>query len=374
MKLTSLTPIAPTADNTLVPGVGTAIAERSVLVPPEKPDWQPTTKLGVWLLRVWDMDTAGCKFGASLRLVYKFHHPSLSALPQFSSAADRTYYTKVDLSEYLPGQALEVRNAIDWKKRETRFYDGEPAEELIFHTTKDGPLDDGIVTAEVVIEGTFRHTFDLHAFPFDVQHLPVVLRHWRKSKADYAREWQLIDTSTYAHDESMLKFSDWDLDLHGLSSQLTHGPPVDLSFLIPMQRKPWWYTITVSFTLLIILGFALTGMFTDPTDVHSRLGLASSLVLAAVAVKFVVAADLPRVPYLTALDVEYALVLFYLLCISYAFLICDTVESNDAAKWYAVAGALLDLGFVCIFPLKYIYRRRAGKAAARLSSRSAGGY
>ena len=58
----------------------------------------------------------------------------------------------------------------------------------------------------------------------------------------------------------------------------------------------------MTLSLMCIVLYALAAMWTDPEDSGTRLGHAVTLVLALAAVKFVVASDLPRVPYLTALD------------------------------------------------------------------------
>jgi len=109
-----------------------------------------------------------------------------------------------------------------------------------------------------------------------------------------------------------------------LSSRRLEYPALTLSMKV--MRKPFFYTVTVAapMAVFVFLGsrpVALLGV----KDLSARLGILSSVLLAAITHSSIVRQYLPKVPYLTTLDKH------SLIC--QAVLVAWTVESCLVYGW-----------------------------------------
>jgi len=109
-----------------------------------------------------------------------------------------------------------------------------------------------------------------------------------------------------------------------LSSRRLQYPKLTLSMKV--MRKPFFYTVTVAapMAVFVFLGsrpVALLGV----KDLSARLGIISSILLAAITHSSIVRQYLPKVPYLTTLDKH------SLIC--QAVLVAWTIESCLVYGW-----------------------------------------
>lgn len=75
-------------------------------------------------------------------------------------------------------------------------------------------------------------------------------------------------------------------------------------FTITVERDPAYYNLNVVFIMMLIVSMCFAVFFISPEDLVSRLELAVTIFLSLVAHNYVVQATLPRIPYLTALDIQ----------------------------------------------------------------------
>lgn len=311
------------------------------------------TEISVWPITFNDVDVSNSKFNATFRLVLRFNCPSLQTIKPFKKVDNRTYYDPSDLLDYLPGQALEIQNSIEHEIRQTRFYGYDRNDTcLVFHI-EGRPKHE--LTAEIVYKGVFKYLFDLRAFPFDEQELLIIMKIWRKTEADYTRTYIACLERQVDIKKDMLQLPDYSIRTHEMK---VDGNPCDAVYSVKIKRRPWFYTISTTISLFVILFLALLTFSLGIDERGDRLTITSSLLLATIAVKFVVASDIPRVPYFTMLDREIILVFAYLLAIATIHSFVETpIDNYHGTVLAGVLMACVSL-LMIIRPLRHWIKRR----------------
>lgn len=315
------------------------------------------TSAKINLISLSSIDSAVSNFKATFRLVMKSYYPELSKIPFYEKTNARTYYKYEDVSDFLPGQSIEVENAIEYRIIPTDFYGpGLRTPGLIFHEEADNVPDS--IVYEIVYEGKFKSVFFMSRFPFDEQSLPIVLKFWRKNQVDYQREWEFYPQSVNETQESVGKLADYELTGTEFKSL---GDPPQATFKINILRKPWFYTIGTTLSLAVITFMGLTTFSFEVNNTSDRVSTIAMLILSVIAIKFVISQDIPKVPQLTALDGEILATLFFLLTCG----ILHTKTENPMANifFYEIAKAAAAVVFVYMLsgPIFYLARARAIK-------------
>eukprot|EP01137_Pigoraptor_chileana_P012748 Opistho-2@65442 len=102
-----------------------------------------------------------------------------------------------------------------------------------------------------------------------------------------------------------------------------------------LQRKPQYYIINVSIPLFLLVILSGLAFFLPPDDLPDRLAVVMTLILAAVAFKFVITSYLPKVPYVTLLDtyVIIAFVFLAVIALENALVYIAVDHDIDIRKW-----------------------------------------
>jgi hypothetical protein len=158
----------------------------------------------------------------------------------------------------------------------------------------------GVLTGSIGFKGQMQALMDLRRFPFDRQMLTMRLA--------------LQTTEAELRFEEYEKDPSWFTMLGTLPNQW-HGdlvPPrlvVTRAFEMPhpelrmfIQRNPLYYLTNVILPLFLIISMALSSFALPPDKLDVRLAIILTLLLTAVAFKYVVAGYLPKVSYVTLLD------------------------------------------------------------------------
>ncbi|MEL7023293.1 MAG: hypothetical protein AAGL69_06060 [Pseudomonadota bacterium] len=291
-------------------------------------------------------------FSATIRVVTRFYCPNLSEIPVYETVGDRNYYDPNDLIDFLPNQALEIQNAIELEQVITKFYGLEnPRIALVFrvHGT-----DENEVVSEMVFRGKFKHVFDLREFPFDQQELAIVFRIWRKTEADFRRAWVVDALPRETVDKQMLALPDYAVRSYDVALD---DNPVEATLSIKIIRRPWFYTISTTISLVVIIVLALTTFSLDLTARGDRIGITGSLLLATIAVKFVVASDVPRVSYMTKLDLEILSVFVFMLIVAVIHSFVGLLISPSVGFQAAAVAAGIVFLLMLIRPIRH-WRKR----------------
>ena len=175
---------------------------------PMQEDTIPTT-ISVAIIGFYDINTALSQFSVRMRLILNF--PSLVPLKElnsFKTGGNRVYYHPDTVRQSLPTQSTQFHNSITTEWQENEFYN-EKQGHLVFHTSDDGSSEDSLCL-ERVLNGTFKHPFELQMFPFDKQNLPISIRFWNSSIHDFKRAYEVKQLPRSMHiSEQMARFPDW---------------------------------------------------------------------------------------------------------------------------------------------------------------------
>jgi hypothetical protein len=148
--------------------------------------------------------------------------------------------------------------------------------------------------------GLFTARFDLREFPLDRQTLSVEMISPRSAQQisivpDVASSGRLAEVS----------IPDWTLHAGRLEVgefEIAGRTPTRLRFLLPAERHWGYYVFRVLVPLILITLMSFSVFLIDPKDLGSQVTISSSSVLTLIMFNFSLQELLPRVSYLTRLD------------------------------------------------------------------------
>jgi len=271
------------------------------------------TAVGIRIGHLGEFSPLQSTFAASFRLTFKFQHPDLSRVSHFKEDDNRIYFLPKEVNDYLPGQSMDFMNAIDFEILPWTFY-GEETTQLVFHIKSEPKT---LVTAEVKVKGVFKHRFDLMSFPVDLQSLRIRINIWRACPEDFKRQWFVHKCSLGQNALEDLQQPDYAVeDIHPKDMSLENkSGACDAVLSIQCFREPGFHLISATVPLSIIVVLTPASYKIGRDELGDRMSQGLTLLLAAVAVKFIVAPDLPKVHYVTALDVDTMMVYVFLLLV-----------------------------------------------------------
>eukprot|EP00873_Tetraselmis_striata_P034887 jgi/Tetstr1/455151/TSEL_042001.t1 len=257
-------------------------------------------------LKVWELksiDTVEGHFHCSFRVFMAWADPALVAR----------------IREHLgPGGALRNGFKLDYgEDTESLYKAGVPHLSIIngvdVELVDAGRLavvdvDAGVLELSHKYSGTLSQSFDLHDFPFDRQRLAVKIS--MNSGNDRSRTFA---ASGFTLIEGQVSLPEWSIaqELEVDESHVEEDRSA-MHYQIPIRRKHAYYSQN----------------FAD------RAGILLTILLTAVAFKFVVADMLPKVPYFTKLD------LYVSACFALVFLLTVQMAASALVKDAAAAGAV----------------------------------
>ena len=170
---------------------------------------------------------------------------------------------------------------------------------------------DGTVTYRQRYVGPFSQPLNLRDFPFDahVFRLHLVSPGYTKDQVHFVPEQTFIDrglkhAAGIAGDISlpdwkMLGYETKELPYVILPSLETSGYALEFT----AERHSQYYIWKIILPLVLIVLMSWSVFLIDPTNAGTKIGVATSAMLTLIAYRFVVDSQVPRVPYLTRLDI-----------------------------------------------------------------------
>lgn len=216
---------------------------------------------------------------------------------------------------------------------------------------------DGSVTYEERFVLTLSTDLDLHEFPFDTQQLQINVASFY-----YLAEEMVLAEDSQVRFRPGFEMNEWVVvgePTTSISERAVYGlevteenqlPPLSYGqFTITLKRNAGFYVWKLMVPLLIITSISWAGFWRKPS-VPPRVNMTFSCMLTVVAYNFVVGNSLPRIAYLTRLDMIFVL--------TYAYIALAVVESVAASYLddYGRNSAALQLDRVSrwLFPVSYI--------------------
>lgn len=279
--------------------------------------------LGIRLSEVRNLNPAAGTFYAKFLLHILFRDPDL---PEVQS----TNLTQDEVPNLPIISAEMFYNATD--DLHINYWDSHPT----LHATGKG-----YVKAYYWVYGTFTERFDLHNFPYDLQELKVCMRNVRPTHdhQGWYAFWPL-PTKGIGEGSSLWTSFTGDLLTKGMgegSSVWTSftgnlldeftlfEPPISYQssmssmgvphheltgrdskhfavFAIIVQRKPWFFELNVIIVLFVLTSMSFMTARIAADDIADMSSITLTLILTAVAYKFIIADNMPKCSYSTALD------------------------------------------------------------------------
>ena len=179
------------------------------------------------------------------------------------------------------------------------------------------------------IRGTFKELLDITHFPFDYQPLTLTLTtSWTWEFVNLQKDYETHDN---IRTWNFTGKNEWKLEPHVLTeSSYTCREPAASDNIFPIYqvkmhalRKYAYFIYNVALIMDFLSALSFTSYTVDASNPGERIQISLTLLLTAVALKYVVNAFVPQVPYPTLLDK------FIICCMSFQFLVA--VENALAA-------------------------------------------
>jgi hypothetical protein len=162
--------------------------------------------------------------------------------------------------------------------------------------------DAGRIGARLRWVGHLSSHFDLRRFPLDRQHLPIALVVYADDRPIELR----VDADATGR-QPVFSAVGWDFGapdarVDAMETQFRGLVLPRLTFTVEAARAPGFYTWKVVFplTLIVVMSFAV--FFIDPSEFGVQIGVSTASVLTLVAFQLSLDRFLPRVAYLTRMD------------------------------------------------------------------------
>ncbi|MBJ3761990.1 hypothetical protein ILP92_04420 [Maribius pontilimi] len=314
------------------------------------------TELGAWLISLHSVNVEESSFGAKVRLIFRFNVDVQNLPEPFKTAGNRTYYRPSDMAEHLPGQAIEIINRLTGGIVPTNFYAGQPEKGLLFH---EAGQSEGALVLEQVYEERFKQVFDLRKFPYEADELTIDFVLWCANEADFQRDWSVSSAKNQSPGGDRLDLPDFNVGEFGLDrdSMGSAEKNVRCNYKVLIKRRPWYYFISSTLSMAIIMLFSVVTFGISGEDNGSALGIVGSLLLATIAVRFVISQDTPRVPYMTCIDKEALATFLFLLFVAFLHTEFNSFLVGPEQIYFAFGGFSL-VAVIMAAPLaRYLFRR-----------------
>lgn len=234
------------------------------------------------IMSLADVNTVNQSFFCDFLLTCTWHEPTLQGIQTGQVDWDLVFNPQID-----------IRNAFDVNLMSTPF--GSPQSTRLDEAT-------GTVTHVMRFKGILSEPMELEVFPFDHQalHIQVYTSH----PDDKVR---LFST---AGSMSEVFLPDWTIEPQPTVFSVLTEPNESIHALryselhinIHAKRRESYYIWNIGLIVLSIVSLSFTSFAMPPENVEGRLTINITLLLTAMAFKFVIAASLPVVAYLTPLD------------------------------------------------------------------------
>jgi len=164
---------------------------------------------------------------------------------------------------------------------------------------------DGTVLYRQRVFGQFSQTLDYSDFPIDRQEFSIRLVSvgYRPDEIEFT-----TDSAMQSVISSELTIMEWSiLELKHDSKPYSVAPgtlPVaSLDFKIVAERKSTYYMLNFLLPLVLIIFMSMSVFWLDSTLARSQISIAVTSMLTLIAYRFMIADSLPKIPYLTRMDV-----------------------------------------------------------------------
>ena len=233
----------------------------------------------VYLIDIDGIDSVTQSFVANLTLVFRWHDPSLAhaGLDSISKDLSEIWYPRI--------QILNQQRLVKTFPQSAEVH---PDGEVIYRQR---------------VWGSFSQPLELREFPFDSQRLEV-----RLGSISFGSQNIQLKPSTDSGISEKLSIPDWEImqwdfmaeDLRfDNESSLIPG----MVFSLEVKRDSNYFKFKVILPLVLIVMMSWLVFWIDPSLIPSQVSVGVTAMLTMIAYRFALAGMLPRLPFLTTLDI-----------------------------------------------------------------------
>nr|KAG5692699.1 hypothetical protein BaRGS_008562 [Batillaria attramentaria] len=270
----------------LQPGFSTGSSSYGGYPPALTNPRKPKVFVRVVFLKIGEIDTLKEQFRAEVFVQARWREP---ALDHVTSVDDISWHS-------LWNPQLQLENAMDDPKV------------TAWHDLKLSDSGEAYVLEKRRVKADFSENLELQNFPFDVQHLSVIIT---SRLSDVSLE--LLEDDTELSSVNLLTFVDeqeWEVrDIVEMIPEVRTREFSAIKHKFPMItvrtyafRRAGFFLWNVLAVMVLICSLSLCTFAVERTLPQNRLQLSFTLVLTGIAFKFVVNQALPKISYLTVLD------------------------------------------------------------------------
>ncbi|MGO9058247.1 MAG: hypothetical protein ACLQU2_12820 [Candidatus Binataceae bacterium] len=273
-------------------------AADSLLNPPNSDGQRIPVAIAMRVINISDIDEVTQRFRMVAYLLARWKDPRLAFTPRAEWEKFRTYTTDQVWCPHFD------------------FVNG-----VVPHSAYD-------VTMRVFPDGTVKYSerssaelsnvFHLRTFPFDRQTLEILIHPTVAEGGIVELSQQGGDRSISAEPRVYSSLAQWTIT--GMAASVEQIPGIadesitEIRFTISMARRFNFYISKVFLPLLLMVILSWTVFWIDPSELSSQTTISVTTILTVIAFAFAIQANLPKVPYLTFID------LFFLVCYLFVFI------------------------------------------------------
>jgi hypothetical protein len=316
---------------------------RSLAEPPPSAEGRVPVKIGLYITNFVGVDEVEETFRIRGYLHETWKDPRLAYKPRGAADVSRV---QDPAGIWLP--ALVVANAVNGRTTISTNVRARP---------------DGTVDYWEDFRDELTMQFAFRAFPFDRQSLPVVVQPFLDERGTISLEPEPDETGIGTQPWALL--AQWEvLDLSATPRQAALGKNgrlrmPEIEFDLVVARRYAFYLWKVFLPLLVMAMISYCALWIRENDPAPQLSVALSALLTMIAFLFAISSSLPKVPYLTYIDVFFLIDFLFAFAVLAELLVVHQAIVNGRS---ARAARLRRLSRV-LFPLAYLLCNAAAAAA-----------
>ena len=296
-------------------------AEAPALIERPNAESGPTQiSVGIWIVDISSIDSAQQNFTADVAVMLRWKDPRLA-------------HTGAGVAHYALDQIWTPRVGI-----------ANETSSVVHKLPESVEVDpDGTVLCRQRYVGSFTQPLRLQSFPFDRQAFRVqfVAIRYRPNEVRFVgdQDWAHNGLKDGAGIAPSITLPDWTIEkwetkplAYGLSPGFEYS---GYAFEFTAARNVQYYLWKVMFPLVLIVMMSWSVFWTDPTNSSTQFSVAVTSMLTLIAYRFAVDSQLPRLAYLTRLDLFFfisTLLVFFSLIEVLVTTILDNNQQTARAK------------------------------------------
>jgi hypothetical protein len=164
---------------------------------------------------------------------------------------------------------------------------------------------DGTVKYRQRMFGTFSQTLNYKDFPFDKQTFEIIISsmEYKPDEVEF-----ITDSTKKSVIEDNISLMDWTvLEWNNINKPYSISPDIppvsSFTFQFVAERKGMYYVFNFIFPLVLIILMSMSVYWLDAKMASSQISIAITSMLTLIAYRFMIMGALPKISYLTRMDV-----------------------------------------------------------------------